>query len=280
MCLTEEYRLVGTNFVCSHWGIGKEKDSLKLTVAVKIEEMQIYKPVIRCHLLVHGEKEKINSPYTNKSVRLIYGTCLQCLYMRRGVGTWLFSAYDHSVTEHDHAGNKKRVSKRDKEGRVKKDWEKEGEGTVEKAELCSGKGTQVISSPSGISQCILLSPRGHWSTIGVSEHSLLSPLPGCLVQHQKKRYMHKRFVQNISQPLKIKSSPESELNNKKPTKKPKPTKAVFLMPLLSDPILRKKLETLGTNICLCCGNLKTENDNFTLNALFTKIDLTPVFRWY
>lgn len=77
-------------------------DSLKLTAAVKIEEMQIYKPVIRCHLLVHGEKEKINSPYTNKSVRLIYEICLQCLYMQRGVWTWLFSVYDHSVTELDH----------------------------------------------------------------------------------------------------------------------------------------------------------------------------------
>ncbi|EOB05393.1 hypothetical protein Anapl_09907 [Anas platyrhynchos] len=42
--------------------ICKEKKSQKLADAVKIEDMQIYKPVIRCHLLVHEEKEKIDSP--------------------------------------------------------------------------------------------------------------------------------------------------------------------------------------------------------------------------
>lgn len=61
VCLTEEYSQVGMNF-CVFWWICKEKDSLQLTAAVKIQEMQIYKPVIRCHLLVHGEKEKVNSP--------------------------------------------------------------------------------------------------------------------------------------------------------------------------------------------------------------------------
>lgn len=48
--------------VCSCWQICKEKKSQKLADAVKIEDMQIYKPVIRCHLLVHEEKEKIDSP--------------------------------------------------------------------------------------------------------------------------------------------------------------------------------------------------------------------------
>lgn len=220
VCLTEEYRQVGINFVCSHWWIWKEKDSLKLTVAVKIEEMQIYKPVIRCHLLVHGEKEKINSPYTNKTVRLIYRICLQCLYTQGGVNLGIFCLRSLSHRTWSHRQLEERFSKRDKQGAVKKDREKEGGGRVEKCQLCSGKGTQVIPSPSGIPQRILLSPRGCWSETGVSEHSLLPLLPGCLVQHQKKRYVHKRFVQKLSQSLKIQYRPESELNTKSPQKNP------------------------------------------------------------
>lgn len=120
-----------------------------MTVAVKIEEMQIYKPVIRCHLLVHGEKEKINSPYTNKTVRLIYGICLQCLYTQRGVDLVLFCLRSLSHRKWSHRQLEKRFSKRDKEGTVKKDREKEGGGIVEKGQLCSGKGAQVISTHQG-----------------------------------------------------------------------------------------------------------------------------------
>lgn len=59
VCLTEECRQLG--IVCVHVDRYIKK-SLKLADAVKVEDMQIYKPVIRCHLLVHGEKKKINSP--------------------------------------------------------------------------------------------------------------------------------------------------------------------------------------------------------------------------
>lgn len=151
------------------------------------------------------------------------------VHAERGVDLVIFWSLRRRIWSYRQL--EKRFCKRDKEGTVKETRDGEGGEIVEKGQLCSGKGTQVIPSPSGIPQCILLSPRGCWSQTGVSEHSLLPLLPGCLLQHQKKRYLHKRFVQKLSQPLKIWCSPESELNNKT-HKKPKPVKAVFLVPLL------------------------------------------------
>lgn len=144
------------------------------------------------------------------------GLSAMSVHAERGVDSVIFWSLRCRIWS-SYRQLEKRFSKRDKEGTVKKAREDEGGGIVEKGQLCSGKGTQLISSPSGIPQCILLSPRGCWSQIGVSEHSLLPLLPGCLLQHRKKRRLHTRFVQKLSQPLKIQGSPESKLNNKNPS---------------------------------------------------------------